>query len=735
MNKQIEIQFISDKENNWTPEFGKTADRLLKKEFGDNPEAYETLKKESYEIIKLCGDPNDKEHSNTGLILGYIQSGKTLSFTTVSSIAKDSNYQMIIIIAGTTKVLHTQTNERLHKDLETKINKDWSILKINDKKQTADYAEKLKRILNRRKRNNVPENRLKTILLTVMKNHDNLSILNNVLKEINLYGVPTLVIDDESDQASLNTLASENARNFTDDESTTYKKLRELKSLIPNHTYLQYTATPQANIFIDIEDELSPNFIYVLTPGDGYTGGSTFFSKDNKSLLKILESADIVTPDYQPASAPESLKEAMRIFFIGVSHGDIVNEKLQNENKKPNSKNRTMMINPHHEISPQNTYGKWVKMLKNLWIDKIQNEDEGIKEKFFNAYTELKKTETNLESFEDIFSRLDYIIEDTEISILNTDANNSDDKVDWDVYSNIVIGGNKLSRGYTVEGLTVTYMPRYLSESSNSDTFQQRARFFGYRQPYLSLCRIYLDEDNKNNFIEYSKSEESWRKTLKDHIASKKSLNDFKRTFTFSPSMNWTRDNVLKDKILKKKYNASWHRTNSPFLIDADSRLFNYELFNSLISENKSSFIENEGHSDRSDFQIHNFMEIKASYLLEKFLKHFKFSDLDIGFNHLVDILENRFSNLDMINLYIMSKGHNRIRSLKNNSITLFQGRSQNSNVYPGDSEIREINKPSLQIHCLSIQDEDKSKKIFDNVIALAIWIPDGFIGKVVSQN
>jgi len=327
---QETIRFIqSQNSDKWSPIVGETTERLLTKQLGDNEEAKEILKRESYEILKLCGDPKLKNYSSTGLVVGYIQSGKTFSFTTVTALAKDNNYKLIIILAGTTKVLHDQTNDRINKDLESKTYKEWSILKINDKSKIPEYIQKIDMTLDWRRRDDVPKSYQKTLVLTVMKNHDNLSILNSVLEDINLDSMATLIIDDESDQASLNTMAYQNSLSSDEYEefSTTYQRIINLKKLIPNHTFLQYTATPQANMFIDIDDELSPEFIYVLTPGKEYTGGKVFFSEENSYLIKVLDDEDLVSSaDNMPPSAPESLYEAMRIFFIGVAEGQIRNE-------------------------------------------------------------------------------------------------------------------------------------------------------------------------------------------------------------------------------------------------------------------------------------------------------------------------------------------------------------------------------------------------------------------------
>lgn len=733
---QENIKFIQSSLNhNWNPIIGETTERLLSKQLGDNEEAKKTLKSESYEILKLCGDPSEESFSSTGLIVGYIQSGKTFSFTTVTALAKDNNYKLIIILAGTTKVLHDQTNKRINKDLESKKYKDWSILKINDKSKVAEYIEKINMILGWRQRENIPSSYKKTIVLTVMKNHDNLSILNSVLEEVNLKNAATLIIDDESDQASLNTLASKNILSETDSDefSTTYKRILTLKSLIPNHTFLQYTATPQANIFIDIDDELSPEFIYVLTPGKEYTGGRKFFSEEFNNQIKILKEKDLVlSPVDMPQRAPDSLYDAMRVFFIGAADVQIKNEKNIDEKL---SKNMTMMINPHHEIHPQNEYGKWAKLIKSVWIEKLAENNQQTIAEFRESYEEMAKNISGMESFESIISRLEFLVGETNVLILNTDPENSNDKIDWDDFSNIVVGGNKLSRGFTVEGLTVTYMPRNLNESSNSDTFQQRARFFGYRKNILSYCRLYMDEFNRISFKKYSDSEEKWRKVIKEFISTGKSLSEFKREFEFDVDLNWTRQNILKDKLIKKKYTAQWTYTDFPHT-NSDLSSSNLNSFNFFYKKNLNKFTQDNGHKNRTDFQKHKVATISVRDILE-LLENLNYSQESYKLGHLKTLIEGNIDTDGIV--YFMSPERNRVRSInKLGKIDLFQGSNSKNGelIYPGDGKIRDENFLTLQIHRLDIKSSKETDEIMLNdVIALAIWLPKSYGGPMITQG
>ena len=148
----------------------------------------------------------------------------------------------------------------------------------------------------------------KTVLITVMKQYQNLDHLIDLARALNLRGVSALIIDDEADQASLNNEVSAGT------QSSTYQRILDLRLLLPSHTLLQYTATPQAPLLINIIDTLSPNFVEVLEPGADYTGGQRFFG--DQQLVRIIPTAQVPTRTNQLQAPPDTLLEALRIFLL-----------------------------------------------------------------------------------------------------------------------------------------------------------------------------------------------------------------------------------------------------------------------------------------------------------------------------------------------------------------------------------------------------------------------------------
>ena len=216
-----------------------------------DPESTERLADEATTILGKCLPPRGTAESTTGLVLGYVQSGKTMSFTTVAALARDNGFPMVIVVTGISTPLLDQSTRRLEQDLRLQENRKWRLFrnpKPADRQSIAD-------VLDDWRDGRLPEHRRKTVLITVLKQTTNLRNLIRVLEQLDLATLPVLVIDDEADQAGLNTRVGQNT------PSTTYQRLVALRQNLPHHAYLQYTATPQAPLLINIIDVLSPQFV------------------------------------------------------------------------------------------------------------------------------------------------------------------------------------------------------------------------------------------------------------------------------------------------------------------------------------------------------------------------------------------------------------------------------------------------------------------------------------------
>lgn len=744
MTEIIEIQ-NNNANGEWQPFVGDETNELLRSKGFTNAdktlnENGERILDEAYRIMQVCGNPNNQTNNETGIVIGYVQSGKTLSFTTLTALARDNNYQIVIVVAGVSTNLVNQSTQRLANDLRlnTRFDRKWTLLQNPSRAQDAEIIETT---LAQWADPTFPNDRCRTLLITVMKNTSHLNNLVNILQGRNLQGAPTLIIDDEGDQASLNTRARWAARqgieveNLTENQvSTIYRRITALRSVFPHHTFLQYTATPQANLFINIMDRLSPNFIRLLTPGQEYTGGIEFF-RNNPNLIAEIPANEISTNNNQLFEIPESLKSALRIYFLGVVAGEI--------NK--DQRNRTMLVHPSRLQGDHSDFTNWIRNTCNSWQRLLSGSDDEDRRELLNefseSYNQLQQTVPNLQSFEDLTgTNLIHAIRYTQLVEVNS-RNGETPQIPWnDSYSWILVGGQSMDRGFTVEGLTVTYMPRNIG-TANVDTIQQRARFFGYKRNYLGFCRVYLDQVTIDAYNFIVAHEEDVRNRLIEFDLNNRHLNDWDREAVLDQMLNLTRRNVIYDDLDRDTFGNDWFRINAPH--DTEELIAtNRESLFAFLQSNSANFSQDEGHANRTEEQKHLVARITIKDCLEHLLNKLRYTrETDSAtYSSLRGILKGYIEEHpdDECLVYLMSANstdnwEGRTRRLNRNDEIqqLFQGRNPRTGevVYPGDSEIKEDNLLTIQIHLLNIRDTD-----FARVPTLAIWIPEHIGTDIIRQ-
>ena len=557
----------------WTPVVGpftkEFVERKLKQRSAPDADAMDRVVTEAATILCRCVPPTEPAGQDAGLVVGYVQSGKTLSFTTVTALARDNGYGVVILLAGTAVALKGQSEDRLTIDLGmSEIQYDWR--KFENPEVKAGNATDIEKVLRawRGSRGGAPGTAKHSVLITVLKHHQRLKNLREVLERVDLAGVPVLIIDDESDQAGLNAKAGKNLRTGSNELSSTYRRILELKTVIPHHTYLQYTATPQANLLIAVADVLSPSFAELVSPGDGYVGGSDFFS-EAKPLCFEIPPQHVPTVQNLLTEAPQTLQQALQLFIMGAAHHIVTRGKG----------NRSMMVHPSQRTAPHTDYKEWLDGLLDHWRDFLeQPKGSAVRKELERSlrenYDELLRTFPSLEPFDtlvdalpDVFSALKVVKVNS-----NTDGQKAVKWNDWPYW--ILVGGQKLDRGFTVEGLTISYMPR--TASTNADTLQQRARFFGYKRSYEGLCRVFLLDDVIDAFEGYVESEEFVRKALEAHRG--KPLQEWKRDFILNRALSPTRRAVIGRSVVPVEMDEGWVVPGSLYF-DAEAVRHNRQLF------------------------------------------------------------------------------------------------------------------------------------------------------------
>ena len=666
----------------------------------------------SVTILSQCMSPNSGTGSRTGLVVGYVQSGKTLSFTTVAALANDNGFGIIVVIAGMTNELSRQSHTRLLRDLGVEEPFScWAEFFEPD----LDDVGRIRDVLLEARDDDVPAGERRTVLIMLKKNHVHLRNLIDVFTELgDAAHVPALIIDDEADQASLNNLVR------SGDLSSTYRRLRELRALLPLHTFLQYTATPQAPILINLIDVLSPDFSIVLDPGPDYVGGRDFFSDQSPHVADIPPD-EIPTADNAVLEPPDSLLRALRLFFVGVASGQI--------RRDGRPRNRSMMVHPARETVSHVQYHTWVQAVRNLWMETLslpENDPDrqDLLREFREAHTDISQTVDNLETFDDVAGRLLQAIRRTDVRLVNSLAE-ADRDIHWRRnYSWILVGGQVLDRGFTVEGLTVTYMPRGPGVG-NADTIQQRARFLGYKRQYLGYCRVFLEPSVAQLYRAYVRHEEDMRDRLIAHLRSRRPLSQFRRVFLLDRGFRPTRQSVIDIDYTRPTFRSGWCVPNRPQ--DADL-VANWGIVDDFLQRHAQGFASDEGHAERQNHQRHRVARgMPLNVVYAELLTRLEVDIQDSETWTLALILIDRYAaeNAQQVcTVYQMRPNVVTRRLVRDGSIVeLFQGAYpvETRDVYRGDRELRDA-PVTVQLHTVTLRTEDQ-QIVAEDVKFAAIWM------------
>ncbi|MGL4672411.1 Z1 domain-containing protein, partial [Cetobacterium sp.] len=445
-------------------------------------------------IMDNVENPKLGDFNRYGMVVGHVQSGKTGNYSGLICKAADAGYKFIVVIAGGLNNLRNQTQERINEYfVGTDGVKDLEIKKLSfaDNSRQPISLTTLKDDFNAKDANKQTinfDNMTGPMILVIKKN---VSTLKNVIKWIKSHSKnkvkdhAMLVIDDESDYASVNYKTDE-------DPTQINKNIRNLISLFQKSNYVAYTATPFANIFIDHKTEteklgldLFPkNFIYALDAPENYMGAKKYFIPNEDNLdeenSRVVEITDfksefpfIQKSNHKVEKLPDSLKQAIGLFLINIS--------IRNLNGQGNNHN-SMLVHVSRFTGVHERVSFLVEEYFNGIKDEIisfgmlsspENESSKIAE-LKNIYFELCNNKKF--NFEVIIKKLVVVINTVIVREVHQKS-----KIPLvyrkDSPTNVIaVGGTSLSRGYTLEGLSVTYFTR---NSMFYDTLMQMGRWFG----------------------------------------------------------------------------------------------------------------------------------------------------------------------------------------------------------------------------------------------------------------
>lgn len=510
------------------------AKQLLESGWGED--AVNQLDQNTNRIVEKLANPAAVEaYQSKGLVVGYVQSGKTANFTGLIAKAADAGYRLIIVMAGVLDVLRSQTQRRIDKELigqelldsEYMTDPDYAEFAKHNGRPSAlgafdiyrltgpdqDYqslgygksALKFDRVDPARPFWD-PENlHSAPARIAVVKKHP--AVLQRLAKDLvavkslsaPLDQIPVLIIDDESDQASINT-AAPSASGEVIDRIPTNKAIVELLNQLPRSQYIGFTATPSANALVDPDanDIFPKDFLISLPRPAGYMGVADFYDLDAQPNgdpgPNQRDYVRAVTGDDDKA---ENLLKAIDSFVLS---GAL---KLYRTEIDPSLKfkHHTMLVHVSQLQAEQKVLAKEIRatFAKAGYIGgKGLERLEDLFENDFRAVYEHRGEGLPFpETFEDLASALSDCLQKIgepalAVRIVNTEHKKDTPDFDRERVWKILVGGAKLSRGYTVEGLTVSY---YRRRAGASDTLMQMGRWFGFRRGYRDLVRLFIGTD------------------------------------------------------------------------------------------------------------------------------------------------------------------------------------------------------------------------------------------------
>ena len=517
---------------------------LLKKSFP--PFVVSTLDRLTDSILDHLEDPaKDGNWAMKGMVVGHVQSGKTANYTGLLCKAADAGYKVIIVLAGTLNSLRNQTQERIDADFIgwcTREKRPIGAHAFGAERRPVCFTtsvEDFKKATATVIAMNLAAVK-EPVVLIIKKNKSTLESLRDWLcsnNRHNLKNFPMLLIDDEADYASINTKR--------DDETPTAinMAIRNLLSLFARTSFVGYTATPFANIFIDpdSEDEMANgelyrnlfprDFILSLDPPDNYVGPDRMFT-DEADLDCVREIADSETLlplghkiSFVPQALPDSLRRAMRCFIIA---------KALRLLRGQTSRCHSMMVNASRFTRVQAVLGgmvlDYLKQLKHSISNyaaldpatALQNGDLAALKQDFDR--EFASTEFD---WAQVQKSLRDSASPVEVVVINS---GSQDRLDYgstnypEGRTVIAVGGLGLSRGLTLEGLLVSY---FLRNTVMYDTLMQMGRWFGYRDGYADLCRIYMLPSATSWYAHIAEVTEELRRDFKAMERAKLTPKDF----------------------------------------------------------------------------------------------------------------------------------------------------------------------------------------------------------------
>ncbi|MFE2722849.1 Z1 domain-containing protein [Kitasatospora sp. NPDC059327] len=573
----------------------------------------------STKVVSLLDHPKEKEFSTRGLVVGYVQSGKTTNFTALIAKAADAGYKFFIVLAGIHNGLRRQTQLRLERQLLQPVIDQWHPLTGAEGDFEPPAGNPAAFFTHKSQQH---------VLCVVKKNVPRLRKLKDWLEKAPEYlkNCPTLIIDDEADQASI---ASKR----------TNPLIREIIDLFPRGGYVGYTATPFANLLIDptAKDLYPRDFIVNLPKPRGHFGTEVLFGRepldgedpqevpDGYDMIRTVpeEEVALVRPGREETDgfSPEidgSLRTAVLYFWLATAARRVRGRGV------PHS---TMLVHTSVSTVVHQSFEEPLKRFKSTMSDMITAEEPEL----LDELRELWDTETarvpgadlgeRKVPFEDLLPKLPGVVDDCRVVL---DNSKSLERLDYETgpIVAIAVGGNTLSRGLTLEGLAVSYFVR---GASTYDTLLQMGRWFGFRDGYADLPRIWMTDELRDWFRHIATVESEMRRDIDSYMIEDKTPLTFAVRLRNHPALRITAATKMRDAVkASAAYGGQRVQTRYFRTADAEWLRANRKAAGELVEQ--ALRVGGARHEDRSAQGRHLLRDVPYDMVLD-FLGHYRFHE------------------------------------------------------------------------------------------------------------
>ncbi len=603
-------------------------------------------------VVASLYNPGTPQYESRGLVLGYVQSGKTANMTAVIAKAADAGYKLVIILTGMIEKLRKQTQKRIETDLISQPGAQkwhpWTTQEVDFTSQPTNPGFQF----NLSDRNILVIKKQKDVLQRIVE-----KLVNTSANTKN--DTPVLIIDDECDQASVN------ASNRDNDITTLNRLIREIMSHLPRHSYVGYTATPFANVLID--PAVKPNepldlypkdFIYTLPRPKEYFGAERLFGRDlldaeqpieddeELDIIRIIPEGEIpaltTKKDETDFELTDSAAEALDYFLLATAIRDL---------RGQSDEHSTMLYHTSHLRSVHGLIAHEVRKLLKARLDLLERGSPSYSSHLEKLYEkEIAKVPPSLYGYDELRFKdlIPHILTTTRAAQVVVVNSESDDELDYSSEGvetgkrYIAIGGNVISRGLTLEGLVSSF---FMRTSKQYDTLMQMGRWFGYRKGYEDLPRVWMTAEMQDNFYRLATVEADIREKIRVYEQEEPDITplDVAVRIRQIPGLAITARNKMRSARQCSFSFAGEHRQTTCFPNkNSDVLRKNWDAAESLINQaSEASTLE---HVDRG-ILVRNVDRSLVETFLNSYAIHGKHADLvdeRSGTNHLLRYISKR---------------------------------------------------------------------------------------------